>query len=151
MNITDLVERCMEESTKKYGKDDYVIKMCKDCMTFFGYKVLEEINRLNFTAFTMCDDNDLSKQGFGNMLLNYLVDEDDEKYGKIHFDEYEAWQDNSIIKPSCSTSNYYIAVELSNGKYDFAKWSDENETWTNQDGKTLTDVVKWREFDSQVI
>ena len=52
MNITDLVERCLEDSIEKYGKDDPIVKMCKDCMTFFGYKVLEEINRLNFTAFT---------------------------------------------------------------------------------------------------
>ena len=79
MNITDLVERCLKDSIEKYGKDDSIVKMCKDCMTFFGYKVLEEINRLNFTAFTISDDNDFSKQGFGNMLLNYLVDEKDEQ------------------------------------------------------------------------
>ena len=151
MNITDLGERCLKNSIEKYGKDDSVVKMCKDCMTFFGYKVLEEINRLNTVAFTIIDDNDFTKQGFASMLLNYLVDKEDEKYGKIHFSEYHAWQDNSIIKPRCSTSNYYIAVELSNGKYDFAKWSDENETWTNQDGKILTDVVRWREFNRQVI
>ena len=151
MNITDLVERCMKESTEKYGKDDSIVKMCKDCMTFFGYQVLKEINRLNTVAFTILDDNDFSKQGFGNMLLNYLVDKEDEKYGKIHFDEYKAWKDNSIEKPRTSTTNYYIAVELSDGKYDFAKWSNENETWINQDGKTLTDVVRWREFNRQVI
>ena len=151
MNITDLVERCMKESTEKYGKDDSVVKMCKDCMTFFGYKVLEEINRLNCTAMTILEDNDFNKQGFGNMLLNYLVDKEDEKYGKIHFDEYEAWKDNSIEKPRTSTTNYYIAVELSDGKYDFAKWSNENETWTNQNGEVLTNVVKWREFNRQVI
>ena len=114
----------------------------------FGYKVLEEINRLNFTAFTILDDNDFSKQGFANMLLNYLVDE---KYGKIHFNEYKAWKDNSIEKPRTSTANYYIVVELSNGKYDFAKWSVENETWTNQNGKIINDIVKWREFNRQVI
>ena len=151
MNITDLVERCMKKSTEKYGKDDSVVKMCKDCMTFFGYKVLEEINRLNCTAMTILEDNDFNKQGFGNMLLNYLVDKEDEKYGKIHFDEYEAWKDNSIEKPRTSTTNYYIAVELSDGKYDFAKWSNENETWINQNGEVLTNVVKWREFNRQVI
>ena len=164
MNITDLVERCLKDSIEKYGKDDSIVKMCKDCMTFFGYKVLEEINRLNFTAFTIIDDNDFNKQGFANMLLNYLVDEEDEeeelvedgneedeKYGKIHFDEYKAWKDNSIEKPRTSTANYYIVVELSNGKYDFAKWSVENETWTNQNGEILADVVRWREFNRQVI
>ena len=151
MDITSLVERYLEDSMEKYGKDDAVVKMCKDCMTFFGYKVLEEINRLNTVSFTILDDDDFSKQGFANMLLNYLVDEEDEKYGKIHFNEYEAWHDNSIIKPRCSTSNYYIAVELSNGKYDFAKWSNENEIWTNQNGEILADVVRWREFDRQVI
>ena len=61
MNITDLVERCLEDSIEKYGKDDSIVKMCKDCMTFFGYKVLEEINRLNFTALTIIDDNDFSE------------------------------------------------------------------------------------------
>ena len=151
MNITDLVERCLKDSIEKYGKDDSIVKMCKDCMTFFGYKVLEEINRLNFIAFTIIDDNDFNKQGFANMLLNYLVDEEDEKYGKIHFDEYKAWKDNSIEKPRTSTANYYIVVELSNGKYDFAKWSVENETWTNQNGKIINDIVKWREFNRQVI
>ena len=151
MNITDLVERYTKESTKKYGKDNFIVKMCKDCMTFFGYKVLEEINRLNTVAFTICDDDDFSKQGFVNMFLNYLIDKDDEKYGKIHFSEYHAWQDNFITKPRCSTTNYYIAVELSNGKYDFAKWSNENETWTNQEGEVLTDVVRWREFNRLVI
>lgn len=151
MDITSLVERYLENSIEKYGKDDTIVKMCKDCMTFFGYKVLEEINRLNTISFTILDDDDFSKQGFANMLLNYLVDEEDEKYGKIHFNEYEAWHDNSITKPRCLIPKYYIAVELSNGKYDFAKWSDENETWTNQDGKILTDVVRWREFNRQVI
>ena len=56
-----------------------------------------------------------------------------------------------LKKPINSTANYYIVVELSNGKYDFAKWSAENETWTNQNGKILVDVVKWREFNRQVI
>ena len=64
MNITDLVESFMKKKKKKYGKDDTIVKMCKNCMTFFGYKVLEEINRLNTVPFTLLDDNDLSKQGF---------------------------------------------------------------------------------------
>lgn len=150
MNITSLVERCMEKSTEKYGKDDSIIKMCKDCMTFFGYKVLEEINRLNFPAFTFLDSFNHSKRGFVNALLNHLVDKDDEKYGKIHFDEYENWKDVSICTPSCSTSeNHFLIVEKSDGKYDFAKWSNETEKWTNQDNKELTDVVKWMEFDRQ--
>ena len=151
MNITDLVNKELEEAEDKFGKEDTFISLLRKALTLFGYKVLEEINRLNFTAFTIVDDNDFSKQGFANMLLNYLVDEEDEKYGKIHFDEYKAWKDNSIEKPRTSTANYYIVVELSNGKYDFAKWSVENETWTNQNGEILADVVRWREFNRQVI
>ena len=142
MNITDLVDKELEEA------EDTFVSLLRKALTLFGYKVLEEINRLNFTAFTILDDNDFSKQGFANMLLNYLVDE---KYGKIHFNEYKAWKDNSIEKPRTSTANYYIVVELSNGKYDFAKWSVENETWTNQNGKIINDIVKWREFNRQVI
>lgn len=151
MNITDLVNKELEGAEDKFGKEDVFVSLLRKALTLFGYKVLEEINRLNFTAFTILDDNDFSKQGFANMLLNYLVDEEDEKYGKIHFNEYEAWKDNSIEKPRTSTANYYIVVELSNGKYDFAKWSVENETWTNQNGKIINDVVKWREFNRQVI
>lgn len=151
MNITDLVDKELEEAENKFGKEDTFVSLLRKALTLFGYKVLEEINRLNFTAFTILDDNDFSKQGFANMLLNYLVDEEDEKYGKIHFNEYKAWKDNSIEKPRTSTANYYIVVELSNGKYDFAKWSVENETWTNQNGKIINDVVKWREFNRQVI
>lgn len=151
MNITDLVDKELEEAEDKFGKEDTFVSLLRKALTLFGYKVLEEINRLNFTAFTIIDDNDFSKQGFANMLLNYLVDEEDEKYGKIHFDEYKAWKDNSIEKPRTSTANYYIVVELSNGKYDFAKWSVENETWTNQNGEILADVVRWREFNRQVI
>lgn len=151
MNITDLVNKELEGAEDKFGKEDVFVSLLRKALTLFGYKVLEEINRLNFTAFTILDDNDFSKQGFANMLLNYLVDEKDEKYGKIHFNEYKAWKDNSIEKPRTSTSNYYIVVELSNGKYDFAKWSVENETWTNQNGKIINDVVKWREFNRQVI
>ena len=151
MNITDLVNKELEEAEDKFGKEDTFVSLLRKALTLFGYKVLEEINRLNFTAFTIIDDDDFSKQGFANMLLNYLVDEEDEKYGKIHFNEYKAWKDNSIEKPRTSTANYYIVVELSNGKYDFAKWSAENETWTNQNGKIINDVVKWREFNRQVI
>ena len=151
MNITDLVDKELEEAEDKFGKEDIFVSLLRKSLTLFGYKVLEEINRLNFTAFTIIDDNDFSKQGLANMLLNYLVDEKDEKYGKIHFDEYKAWKDNSIEKPRTSTANYYIVVELSNGKYDFAKWSAENETWTNQNGKIINDVVRWREFNRQVI
>ena len=151
MNITDLVDKELEEAEDKFGKEDTFVSLLRKSLTLFGYKVLEEINRLNFTAFTIIDDNDFSKSGFANMLLNYLVDEEDEKYGKIHFDEYKAWKDNSIEKPRTSTANYYIVVELSNGKYDFAKWSVENETWTNQNGEILADVVRWREFNRQVI
>ena len=151
MNITDLVDKELEEAEDKFGKEDTFVSLLRKALTLFGYKVLEEINRLNFTAFTIIDDNDFSKSGFANMLLNYLVDEEDEKYGKIHFDEYKAWKDNSIEKPRTSTANYYIVVELSNGKYDFAKWSVENETWTNQNGEILADVVRWREFNRQVI
>ena len=151
MNITNLVNKELEGAEDKFGKEDVFVSLLRKALTLFGYKVLEEINRLNFTAFTIIDDDDFSKQGFANMLLNYLVDEEDEKYGKIHFNEYKAWKDNSIEKPRTSAANYYIVVELANGKYDFAKWSAENETWTNQNGKIINDVVKWREFNRQVI
>ena len=106
MNITDLVDKELEEAEDKFGKEDTFVSLLRKSLTLFGYKVLEEINRLNFTAFTIIDDNDFSKQGFANMLLNYLVDEEDEKYGKIHFDEYKAQKDNSIEKPRTSTANY---------------------------------------------
>lgn len=150
MTIKTLVNRELEASEQKFGKDDTLIKVSREIMIHFGYKVLEEINRLNFPAFTIIDSFNRSKRGFVNALLNHLVDKDDEKYGKIHFDEYEDWEDVSICTPSCSTSkNHFLIVEKSDGRYDFAKWSDKTEKWTNQDNKELTDVVKWMEFDRQ--
>lgn len=146
MDITTLVNRCLESSIDKFGKDDYIVKLSRDVMTFFGYKVLEEINRLNFPAFTILDSFEVTKQGFVSVLLNYLVDRDDPKYGKIHFTENKLWQENCT--PAC-TSSHWIIVKLEDDKLDFAKWSNETEKWTNQDGEVLINVKAWAEFERQ--
>ena len=91
MNITDFVNRELKESEDKFGKEDKYVSLLRKSLTLFGYKVLEEISRLNFPAFSYPNDDDLTKQGFCNMVLNYLVDKDDSKYGNIHFSEYKNW------------------------------------------------------------
>ena len=70
MNITSLTERYFE----KVKTDEKSTVLFKDLFKSGAYAVLKEINRLNFPAFTLLDDNDLSKQGFVNMLLNMMVD-----------------------------------------------------------------------------
>ena len=72
MNITDLVNRELKESEDKFGKEDTIVSLLRKSLTLFGYKVLKEISRLNFPAFTYTEDNDLTKQGFCNMVLHYL-------------------------------------------------------------------------------
>ena len=144
MNITRLIDKELEGFIKKHGEDNDTAKFARDIMRNFGYKVLEEINRLNFTAFTFINDDDLSKQGFGNMLLNYLVDEDDEVYGKTHFTEYKAW--NKVEEHLPKIHDMLIIVKKSDGKLDFAKYG-KDEHWTNQDGQ-ICDVVEWKSLDS---
>lgn len=117
MNITDLVNRELKESEDKLGKDDEIVSMLRKCLLMFGYKVLEEINRLNLPAFTYMEDDDLTKQGFCNMVLNYLVDEDDPKFGNIHFTEYKNW-----FEGIPSETDKLMIVKRVNGKYDFAKF-----------------------------
>ena len=60
MNITGLINKELESSIRKYGEDNDTVKFARNIMKKFGYKVLAEINRLNFTAFTVIDDDDLS-------------------------------------------------------------------------------------------
>ena len=145
MNITDLINKELEESIKKFGENDSLVKMSRDLMKHFGYKVLAEINRLNFTAFTVIDDDDLSKQGFGNMLLNYLVDKDDEVYGKVHFTEYKAW--NKVEDRNPKINDKLIIVKCANGKLDFAKYGKDKH-WYNQNEQIICDVKEWKSLDS---
>jgi len=146
MDITSLVDRCLKDSIDKYGKDDPTVKLSRDIMTFFGYKVLGEINRLNFPAFTILDSFEVTKQGFVNVLLNYMVDKDDPKYGKIHFTENKLWQENCT--PAC-TSSHWLVVKLEDDKLDFAKYSTKTEKWTSQNDEVLTNVKAWAEFERQ--
>lgn len=141
MNITDLVNRELKKAEDKFGKDDAIVSMLRKCLPMFGYKVLEEINRLNFPAFTIVDDNDLTKQGFCNMMLNYLVDEDDPKFGNIHFTEYKNW-----FKGIPLETDKLMIVKRANGKYDFAKFDEEENHWLNQDNEIICDVCEWRTF-----
>lgn len=50
MSITDLVNEELEKVEDKYGKDDAIVSMIRKYLHIFGYKVLEEISRLNFPA-----------------------------------------------------------------------------------------------------
>ena len=145
MNITDLINEELEKSIEKFGKDDKLVNISKSIMKHFGYKVLEEINRLNFTALTFIDDDDLSKQGFGNMLLNYLVDKDDEVYGKIHFTEYKAWSKVEDKKPKIHDK--LVIVKCGNGTLDFAKYGEDG-YWYNQKEQIICDVAEWKSLDS---
>lgn len=52
MNITDLVNKELEKAEDKFGKEDTFVSLLRKSLTLFGYKVLEEISRLNFPAFT---------------------------------------------------------------------------------------------------
>lgn len=141
MNITDLVNRELKKAEDKFGKDDAIVSMLRKCLPIFGYNVLEEISRLNIPAFTYVDDDDLTKQGFCNMMLNYLVDEDDPKFGNIHFTEYKNW-----FKDIPSETDKLMIVKRANGKYDFAKFDEEQNHWFTQDNKIICDVCEWRTF-----
>lgn len=141
MNITDLVNRELEESEDKFGKENEIVSLLRDSMKMFGYKVLCELNRLNFPAFTFINDDDLTKQGFCNMVLNYLVDKNDSKFGNIHFTEYKNWFEDIPYE-----HNKLMIVERSNGKYDFAKFDDDKNCWFNQNDEVVDDVCKWRTF-----
>lgn len=151
MNITKLMESEFEKSTEKYGEKDRLLNYSKEVFKAAAYATLKEINRLNFPAFTKLDDNDLSKQGFGNMLLNYLVDKEDEKYGNIHFPEYKAYHEGepSTKRVYEDDNKNWMLVQLGNGRFDIAKnvWTDykeETSVWKNQDGKVLDNVLNWR-------
>jgi hypothetical protein len=61
MNITSLTERAFEKTTKKFGADHQSLPLFKDLYKSGAYAVLKEIDRLNFPAFTIGDDDDLSK------------------------------------------------------------------------------------------
>lgn len=111
----------MKKAEDEYGKDDAIVSMLRQSLTLFGYKVLEEIGRLNFPAFTYLEDDDLTKQGFCNMVLNYLVDKDDSTFGDIHFTEYKNW-----FEGIPSETNKLMIVKRANGKYDFAKFDGES-------------------------
>ena len=140
MNITDLVNRELEKAEDKFGKDDAIVSMLRKCLPIFGYKVLEEINRLNFPAFTIVNDDDLTKQGFCNMVLNHLVDKDDSTFGDIHFTEYKNWFEG------IPNETDLMIVKRANGKYDFAKFDEEENHWFNQDNEIICDVCEWRTF-----
>lgn len=148
MNITNLTERYFE----KLKTDDKSITLFKDLFKSGAYAVLKEINRLNFPAFTLLDDNDLSKQGFANMLLNMMVDEDDIHFGKgLRFPEYEAYHEGepSIKRIYENDDKNWLLVQLDDGRFDIAKnvWVDDkmdSSVWKNQDGKVLDNVLNWR-------
>ena len=57
MNITTLTERYFE----KVEPDSVGIDLFKELFKSGAYAVLKEIDRLNFPAFTIIEDNDLSK------------------------------------------------------------------------------------------
>ena len=141
MNITDLVNKELKESEGKFGKENKYVSLLRNFLTLFGYKVLKEISRLNFPAFTYSDDDDLTKQGFCNMMLNYLVDEDDPNFGNIHFTEYKNW-----FEGIPSETDKLMIVKRANGKYDFAKFDEVENHWFNQDNEIICDVCKWRTF-----
>ena len=148
MNITSLTERYFE----KVKTDEKSTVLFKDLFKSGAYAVLKEINRLNFPAFTLLDDNDLSKQGFVNMLLNMMVDKEDSSFGKdIHYTEYKAYHtgEPSLKRIYEDNDKNWMLVQLENGRFDVAKnvWLDdkkETSVWKNQDGKVLDNVLNWR-------
>jgi|GEM_PF-2284523 len=149
MNITTLTEKYFE----KVKSDDKSTTLFKDLFKSGAYAVLKEINRLNFPAFTLIDDNDLSKQGFVNMLLNKMVGEDDSDFvdSCLHFIEYKAYHEGepSIKRLYENDDKNWLLVQLDDGRFDIAKnvWVDdkkESSVWKNQDGKVLDNVLNWR-------
>ena len=152
MNITSLTERAFEKTIKKFGEDHPSLPLFKDLYKSGAYAVLKEIDRLNFPAFTIGDDDDLSKQGFVNMLLNMMVDEDDTRFGEgLHFTEYKAYREEEphVKRIYENEDKNWLLVKLDNGRFDIAKnvWVDdkkEESVWKNQDGKVLDNVLNWR-------
>lgn len=148
MNITSLTERYFE----KVKSDNKSTTLFKDLFKYGAYSVLKEIHRLNFPVFTIIDDNDLSKQGFVNMLLNKLVDEDDTHFGEgLHFTEYKAYRGGEPVVKNVyeNEDKNWLLVQLANGRLDIAKnvWTDDKKeasVWKNQDGKVLDNVLNWR-------
>lgn len=141
MNITDLVNKELKKSEDEFGKEDKLVSLLRQSLTLFGYKVLKEISRLNIPAFTYLEDDDLTKQGFCNMVLNYLVDKDDSTFGDIRFTEYKNW-----FEGVPSETDKLMIVKRANGKYDFAKFDEVENHWFNQDNEIICDVCKWRTF-----
>ena len=147
MNITSLTEMYF----KKVKTDDKLKELLKNSFKNGAYAVLKEINRLNIPIFTMIYDNDFSKQGFVNMLLNKMVDEDDLHFGKgLHFIEYNAYHEGKpAVEVDENNSKNWMLVQLDDGKIDIAKnvWADDKKVdsvWKNQDGKVLDNVINWR-------
>ena len=146
MNITTLTEWYFE----KVELDSVGIDLFKELFKSGAYAVLKEIDRLNFPAFTIIEDNDLSKQGFVSMLLNKLVDKDDSLAEGLHFIEYKAYHE---IPPAVSrvyedAGKNWLLVQLADGRFDIAKYvlldNQESSVWKNQDGKVLDNVLNWR-------
>lgn len=149
MNITQLVKRDYDDVINTY--EEKTVDMFMQLARRASYRTLMEINRLNFPAFTIINDNDLSKRGFVNMFLNMMVDKDDEIYGKLHFTEYKAYHEGepSIKRIYEDDDKNWLLVQLDNGRFDIAKnvWIDgkkEKSVWKNQDGKFLDNVLNWR-------
>lgn len=148
MNITTLTERYFE----KVKKDDESTTLFKNLFKSGAYAVLKEIDRLNFPAFTLLDDNDLSKQGFVNMLLNKMIDKEDSHFGEgLHFMEYKAYRkgEPNVKRIYENNDKNWMLVQLDNGRFDIAKnvWVDdkrEESVWKNQDGEVLDNVSNWR-------
>ena len=152
MNITSLTERAFEKIVKKFGENHPSLPSFKDLYKSGAYAVLKEIARLNVPPFTILDDDDLSKQGFTNMLLNMMIDEEDAHFGEgLHFTEYKAYHEGepSMKRMYEDDDKNWLLVKLDNGRFDIAKniWVDEKReesVWKNQDGKVLENVLNWR-------
>lgn len=146
MNITTLTERYFE----KVESDSVGIDLFKDLFRSGAYAVLKEIDRLNFPAFTIIEDNDLSKQGFVNMLLNKLVDKDDSLAKGLHFIEYNASHESppTVSRVYEDGNKNWLLVQLADGRFDIAKYvftdNKESSGWKNQDGVVLDNVLNWR-------
>lgn len=148
MNITDLTEKYF----KKFKSDDKSTELFKNLFKSGAYAVVKELHRLNVPAFTVLYDDDLSKKGFVNMLLNQMVDKEDASFSKgMHFAEYKAYHENEpfVKRVYEDDDKNWLLVKLNNGRFDIAKnvWTDnkrETSVWKNQDEKVLDNVLNWR-------
>lgn len=121
MNITDLTEEYFE----KIKSDDKSTELFKNLFKSGAYAVVKEIHRLNVPAFTILDDDDLSKQGFVNMLLNQMVDKEEASFSKgMHFAEYKAYHENEpfVKRVYEDDDKNWLLVKLNNGRFDIAKY-----------------------------